>query len=137
MGFEFLLGRIHHVGIAAKDIERQSKHYQRILGLKLVTGFIVDEVHKVKVAFAGLDDGVLLEFVEPIGPDSPVSRIVERGGGLYHVCYMVSEIDRAVHHARDAGALVISQPQPAKAFPGKRIAFIYMPDRSLIEFLEE
>lgn len=134
---EFRIAKLHHIGIAVESVKKGSEFYRDILGIKLTTGIIVDELQKVKVAFAGLGNGVSVEFVEPLGSDSPVSRIIQQGGGLYHVCYMVSDIEKAVQHARDAGALVISLPQPAKAFADKRVAFIYMPDRSVVEFLEE
>ncbi len=137
MPANFQVIKLHHVGIAVDNIEKWSEVHRRILGLRLTTEIIVDEVHKVKVAFAELENGVSVEFVEPFGPDSPVTRVVERRGGVYHVCYVVSDIDQAVQHARDEGALVISLPQPSKAFAGKRVAFIYMPDKSVVEFLEQ
>lgn len=137
MEINFRVKNLHHVGIAVDNIEKWSEYHRNILGLRLTTEIIVEEAQKVKVAFAEIRDGVSVEFVEPLGPDSPISKIVERGGGLYHVCYVVSDIDQAVQHARDEGALVISLPQPSKAFAGKRVAFIYMPDKSVVEFLEQ
>ena len=137
MSFEFGIAGIHHVGIAVADIQRASELHSRILGLKLKTGIIIDELQNVKVAFAEVKDGTSIEFVQPLGPASPVSKIVERGGGIYHVCYVVDDIDRAVKHARAEGGLIISMPLPAKAFAGKRVAFIYMPDQSVVEFLEQ
>jgi methylmalonyl-CoA epimerase len=130
--------RLHHVGVAVASIERAAEQYRQLFGIPL-TGSIVDDAEqKVRVAFAEVGAGVFVEFVEGTSDDSPVSRIVKtKGGGLYHLCFLVSDIERAVEDIRQSGGRVVSEPRPAAAFDGRRIAFVYGPDRSLVEFLEE
>jgi len=96
----------------------------------------VDEVQKVKVAFVDCGGGVSLELIEPLTVDSPVTRFLKGGGGLHHLCYEVDDIDEAVDDLRGQGALLVCSPVPAAAFNGKKIAFLYLYKKSLIEIVE-
>lgn len=129
--------RLHHVGIAVRSIVKSAAHYHRMLGISLEGGIVEDEVQNVRVAFAPVGNGAYIEFVEPMSDNSPVDGILKRGGGLYHVCYLVTDINAAIERVRDAGGRLVSGPVPARAFNGRRIAWVYMPDRSLVEFLAE
>lgn len=131
------VNRLHHVGIVVNDIRKTAQLYGRLLGLALVTDIVVDETQRVKVAFLDVGNGVTLELVEPLTSDSPVAKFLNRGGGLHHLCYEVDDIDRAVEAASVQGAIVICKPVPATAFDGRRIAFVYAPDKSLVEFVEK
>ncbi|MGH7963890.1 MAG: VOC family protein, partial [Candidatus Binatia bacterium] len=67
---------------------------------------------------------------------SPVSTALAKGIGAYHSCYEVEDLDAALAHVRAKGCLIISQPVPAVAFDGRRIAWFYTPVRQLIEIVE-
>jgi methylmalonyl-CoA/ethylmalonyl-CoA epimerase len=129
--------RLHHVGIAVKSIAKQAEQYHQTFGIALTSEIIEDEIQKVRVAFAQVGEDVFVEFVEPLNDDSPVMRLLKQGGGLYHVCYLVPDLQAAIEQVRQEGGLLISGPSPARAFGGRHIAWVYGPDRSLVEFLEE
>lgn len=130
--------KLHHVGMAVPSIARQVEHYREALGVELTSEIIEDEAQKVRVAFAEVAEGVFLEFVEPLGADSPITQILERGGSrLYHLCYEVPDLASAVERVCRAGGIAVTSPTPARAFGGRPIAFVYTRDRSLIEFLQE
>jgi methylmalonyl-CoA/ethylmalonyl-CoA epimerase len=129
--------KLHHVGVATSSIAKHAEQYRRAFAIDLTSEIIDDELQKVRVAFAEVGDGVSIEFVEPLGDDSPISNLLKRGGGLYHICYLVPDIEAAIQQVRQAGGLIVSGPLPARAFNNRRIAFVYTPDRSLVEFLEE
>lgn len=126
----------HHVGIAVQSITWAAEHYRQALGVKLTSEIIEDEFQKVRIAFARVGDGAFVEFVEPLNDDTPITRILAKGGGLYHVCYEVPDINAAIDRVRKAGGLLVSAPTPARAFNGRQIAFVYTCDHSLIEFLQ-
>ena len=128
--------RFHHVGIATADIAKVASDYERMLGIGPSTAVTVDELQKVRVAFAPLGEDTFLEFVEPLGPGSPVDRIVARGGGPYHVCFAVADLAEAIREARDRGAVLVSPPTPAAAFGGRRVAFLAFSGGNLVELLE-
>jgi methylmalonyl-CoA/ethylmalonyl-CoA epimerase len=77
-----------------------------------------------------------IELVEPKVDISPVSRFLERGGGLHHLCYEVDDLEEALKLARTRGGLVVKQPLPAVAFKGRRIAWVVTRNRLVIEYLE-
>ena len=128
--------KLHHVGVAVDSIVEHAEQYRRALGVSLTTEIIEDELQKVRVAFAEVGDGVFIEFVEPLGDDSPIRNLIKRGGGLYHACYVVPNIEAAIEQVLQAGGLIVSGPVPARAFENRRIAFVYTQNRSLVEFLE-
>ena len=130
--------RLHHVGIVVKDVAESVKFYEYMLGLELRQEAVEDEVQKVRVAFLGstISEGSLIELVEPMSEGSPVSDFLKKGGGFHHVCYEVEDIEREVKAVGDRGCLIICEPVPATAFGGRRIAFVYLPNKTLIEFVE-
>lgn len=129
--------KLHHVGLVVDDITRKAKLYQRSLGIDLTTGITDDPTQQVRVAFAEDGNGVAIEFIEPAGPDSPVARFLQRGGGWHHVCYQVADLEAAVDSVRQAGGMIVQRPVSAPAFDGRRIAFVLTLDGSLVELLEE
>ncbi len=129
--------RLHHIGIVVDNIREKVALYRRIVPIGFPSEIIHDEIQQVYVAFADAGHNVALEFIEPDGDSSPVARALRRGSGLHHLCYEVQDIEQAVAQARSAGALVVCEPVPARAFQGRHIAFVYPPVGGLIEFVEE
>jgi methylmalonyl-CoA/ethylmalonyl-CoA epimerase len=127
----------HHVGIAVASIATAAVSYEQALGLKLEGPIVQDETQRVRVAFVPTGPASYIEFVEPMDDTSPVSRIVKRGGGPYHVCYVVRELEDAIEQVIRSGGRLVSGPVPAKAFHNREIAFVYTPDRSLVELLAD
>jgi methylmalonyl-CoA/ethylmalonyl-CoA epimerase len=84
-----------------------------------------DPIQRVRVALVGE-----LELVEPCGEDSPVAEVVRKGG------YEVDNLESAIERARAERRLLISEPQPAVAFAGRRIAFLMTPKYLLVEYVE-
>jgi len=128
---------LHHVGIVVSSITETAPLFERLLGLDLISDIVVDEVQKVKVAFVDSGSAVPLELIEPLTIDSPVTKFLKNGGGLHHLCYEVDNIEQAVGDLRRQGAIVVCPPVPAAAFSDKKIAFLYMQNKSLIELVEK
>lgn len=96
-----------------------------------------DPIQQVRVTFLSTGaDGTLVELVEPAGEKSPVSSFLARGGGLHHLCYEVADLDTHLAHMRTLRSTVVRKPQPAVAFGGRRIAWVYTAEKLLVEFLE-
>jgi hypothetical protein len=79
---------------------------------------------------------VEIELVAPLNDQSPIKRLLGKGGGVYHLCYEAADLDSAIAKLVAAGCLVVSQPVPAVAFSGRRIAWLYSPLRQLFELVE-
>ena len=122
--------RLQHIGLAVRDIDQSLRQYASILGFASSTEVIEDKTQQVRIVFIQVSENVSIELIEPTTPNSPVARLVEQGGGVYHLCYAVEDIDKALLLARSGGAVVISEPVPAVAFDGRRVAFLILPNRA-------
>lgn len=130
--------RFHHVGVAVADIAAYRRDLFDPLFQPLeVSAPVADPIQRVRVAFATMRGGTVIELVEPLGPGSPVDRLLAAGrGGLYHLCYEVDDLDAAIAQFRLRRCLPLARPAPAVAFGGRRIVFLLTPQRDLIELLE-
>ena len=55
---------------------------------------------------------------------------------MYHLGYLVADLERALRWARERRAKTIVEPVPAIAFAGKLISFVMFRNGQLIEFIE-
>jgi len=130
--------RLHHVGFVLNSIQDNAESFARSLGAAWDGNITFDPIQKVRVTFfqgAHAHDP-LVELVEPAGPDSPVSRQLERGGGLHHVCYEVADLDAHLAFCKSVRTIIIRKPVPAVAFGGRRIAWAITRQKLMVEFLE-
>lgn len=130
--------RLHHIGYVLASIENDAEDFARSLGATWDGKIVFDPLQRVRVTFLQGRNAAdpLIELVEPGGLESPVSRFMERGGGLHHLCYEVEAIESHLAFCKSVGNLVIRQPVPAVAFDGRRIAWTVTKRRLLVEFLE-
>lgn len=131
--------RIDHVAIIVHNIEQALAFYQDTLGIRPSE---IKEVptEQVRIAFLPLGGpgGSEIELVEPITPDSSLSRFLEkRGQGLHHICLEVENIDAALAEMREKGVPVLDK-QPRIAAGGRAI-FIHPKGTNgvLLELLEK
>lgn len=130
--------KLHHVGFAVASISAVIRRFAESSGGTWDGKIIHDPLQCVHVAFVKTQcpHDPLLELVEPEGENSPVSRAVKKGGGLHHLCYEVADLEKQLETCRAQGGLIVKPPLPAVAFGGRRIAWVYTPDRLLLEYLE-
>jgi len=104
------LGRLNHVGVATPSIERSVAHYRSILGAVDVQAPIHMPEHGVKVCFVDTPHGgTQIELIEPLGPESPIARFLERNpaGGQHHLCFEVPDIAEARAHFEGLGTRIL------------------------------
>ena len=127
---------IHHIGYLVKKLERARLAFEA-LGYGVEQETIRDEFRKVDIVFLS-KDGYRIELVSPYAPDSVVSGLIARTGNApYHVCYEVDDLDAALERLRDARYVVSSEPAPAPACGGARVAFLVHPYLGMVELLEK
>jgi len=131
--------KLHHVGIITSDIKSGIQHHKALFNFHPITEIVEDPVQKVAVVLLSdpEEEGIPIELIAPLTDDSPISNILKEKTRLYHLCFLVEDIEKAIKHARRHGSIIISRPAPAKLYNGKRIAFIYTPDKYVVEFLEK
>ena len=130
--------RLHHIGFVVADIQREIEGIAESLGAAWDGNTILDPLQRARVAFLRTEcrSDALLELIEPAGKDSPVIRLLQRGGGLHHLCYEVANLQLHLDQMRAGGAVILQQPVPAVAFDNRHIAWVGTKERLLLEFLE-
>jgi methylmalonyl-CoA/ethylmalonyl-CoA epimerase len=114
---------IHHIGHAVDDLPAAIGVYERLLGGEVE--------HRDTVPAQGVEAVSIrvgsgrIELLRPLGEDTPVGKfLTNRGPGMHHVAYLVSDIRASLRGAADAGAeLIDSEPRPGLF--GLEVAFIH------------
>ncbi len=118
---------VNHIGIAVRSLDDQRPYYETVLG---ATYEGTEEVasQQVRVAFYRLgpaESPVRIELLEPVSPESPVARFLEkRGEGVHHVAYTVDGLESRLSALADAGVRLIDEA-PRPGAHGNRIAFLH------------
>jgi methylmalonyl-CoA/ethylmalonyl-CoA epimerase len=117
---------LSHVAIAVPSIASAAETLARKLGL--MVGPIVENVEQgVRLAYVDLGNS-RLELIEPLRPESPVARFLERNpaGGLHHVSFNVGDLDAALAATAEAGARTVGRR--GHNTHGQPIAFLHPAD---------
>lgn len=132
--------RLKHIGVAVPCLNSARESFATLFDYEVVAGPFEDPIQKVAVLFLAKspDDAMQIELVAPLSEDSPIrSMLARERGGAYHLCLETADLDAALAHAQRHGCVVVAAPQPAVAFQGRRIAWIYTPARLLFELVED
>ena len=132
-----MITRLHHVGIAVKNLNTAIKTFNKSLGLKHTEIKNVEE-EKVNVAFLSIGDSSI-ELLEPQDEESVISKFLKNNGeGLHHITFEVDDIQLAMNTAKKAG-LQLRENKPKKLKDGRLISFINPKSIHgiLIEFIEK
>src|SRR5215212_4816080 len=118
-----MLKRIYHLGYAVEDIEAASRFYRRNFGVEPGEPEVVEEQGIVATMFRVGES--MIELVQPIRPDSPVGKFLERRGeGMHHVAYEVEDLHAALTDLKNNGVEVIDE-EPRMGVGGTRMAFVH------------
>jgi methylmalonyl-CoA/ethylmalonyl-CoA epimerase len=133
---------VDHVAIAVKtgELDAQAALYKR-LGF---TEIHREEVHggdQVREVLLRVGDGPnLIQLLEPLTPDSPVQKLIERNGGrggFAHVALRVTDIQAAFAHMEASGFTMIDKA-PRKGSRGTTVFFVHPRTLGfLLEVVEE
>lgn len=142
-GFQF----VDHVAIAVKqgELEPQVKAYE-LLGFKEIHREDVLGVDQVRESLLRIGEGPnLIQLLEPLTPDSPVQKLIDRNGGrggLAHVAFRVRNARAAYDYMKNAGFQLIDN-EPRKGSRGTTVFFVHPKSRLdspfgfLIEIVED
>lgn len=126
-----MLTRIDHVGIACRDLAEKITFYETTFGLTVVSREVNREqgVAEAMLQVADAAPGVsYIQLLEPLGPDTPVGRFLQRRGeGIHHVGYGVADITAALA-AIGARGVRLLDARPRHGSMGAAIAFLHPAD---------
>jgi methylmalonyl-CoA/ethylmalonyl-CoA epimerase len=113
--------KLDHIGIAVKSLDA-TRIYEAL-------GLTVDHVEDVKTqgvrtAFLSAGDANL-ELLEPLSPESPVAKFIEkRGEGIHHICFRVTNLQEHLDRLKKQGYRLINE-SPVPGAHGCRVAFLH------------
>jgi methylmalonyl-CoA/ethylmalonyl-CoA epimerase len=115
--------KVDHIGIATRRIDEALELWQEALGLQVD---FREEVKDQGVRVAMLPIGEThIELLEPLSPDSPVGKFLEkRGPGIHHVAVRVKDIRASLAKLKEKGTRLIDET-PRQGARGCLVAFVH------------
>ena len=136
-----------HIAIAVRqgELEGQVQAFE-MLGFREVHREEVRGTDQVREVLLRVGDGPnLVQLLEPLGPDSPVQKLIERNGGrggLAHVAFRVKNAQAAFDAMTETGFQLIDKaPRPGSR--GTTVFFVHPKSHAenpfgfLIEIVED
>ena len=115
--------RIHHLGVAVRDLEEAFDTYTRLFGAELEHRETLEEQGVEAIALMLGESR--LELLGALGEDTPVGRfLAKRGPGMHHVGYWVDDVAAALADLAREGAQLIDE-QPRLGLYGLQVAFVH------------
>jgi methylmalonyl-CoA epimerase len=115
-----MIKKVHHVGIAVKDLDETVKLYTKMLGAGPVSRH---EIPAAKLRIANFRAGeTALEFLEGAPGGSLADFITRHGEGLYHIALETDDIAGELKKLAAAG-VTLRDKEPRQGPEGK-IAFV-------------
>jgi methylmalonyl-CoA/ethylmalonyl-CoA epimerase len=130
-----MIKKVHHIGIAVKDLKESVALFERLLGVKAE----IEEApcQQVTEAVFDIGGGVEIDLLEPMGPESTVAKFLEsRGEGLHHIAFEVDDVDKELSAMEGKGIRLIDK-EGREGVAGK-IGFLHPKSVNgvLVELLE-
>ena len=128
-----MLGKIDHIGIAVKDIEKTILFFKEVFGAELVRKSIVEE-QKLISGMLSLGN-TKVELMQSLDNQGVIEKFIQtKGEGVHHISIQVENLDRVKEQLELRDIKVSSE----LAFKGSKIAFIHPKSTFgiLIEILE-
>jgi methylmalonyl-CoA/ethylmalonyl-CoA epimerase len=120
---------VDHVAIAVKqgDLDNQVSAYE-MLGFRVIHREEVYGSDQVREALLQIGDGPnLIQLLEPLGPESPVQKTIDKNGGrpgLAHVAFRVESAQRAFDAMQARGFQMIDKA-PRAGSRGTTVFFVH------------
>jgi methylmalonyl-CoA/ethylmalonyl-CoA epimerase len=112
---------LDHIGIAVRSIDAVNVYKSLGLSVDHVENV---ETQGVKTAFLSVGESNL-ELLEPLSPDSPIAKFIEkRGEGIHHICLRVDNIEQHLERLKSEGFRLINEA-PVPGAHGCRVAFLH------------
>jgi methylmalonyl-CoA epimerase len=114
---------IHHLGVAVEDLDEAVETYRRLFGAEVEHRDTVEE-QGVEAAAVRVGES-RVELLASLGDETPVGKfLANRGPGMHHVAYQVSDLQRELEGLAEQGVELIDQ-EPHRGLFGLEVAFVH------------
>ncbi|MBA2568919.1 MAG: methylmalonyl-CoA epimerase [Actinobacteria bacterium] len=114
---------MHHLGVAVDNLEEVVETYRSVFGAELE--------HRETMPSQGVEAVAVrvgesrVEFLRALGDDTPIGKfIANRGPGMHHVAYEVSDLRGQLNRLAEQGVELIDA-EPRKGLFGLEVAFVH------------
>jgi len=129
--------KVEHIGIAVRDLTVSIPLFEALLDTHC---YKMEDVESEKVTTAFFQKGeTKIELLQGQGPDSVISRFIEKKGeGMHHIAFEVADIHAEMRRLSEAGFTLLNE-QPKEGADNKLICFLHPKDTNsvLIELCME
>ena len=115
--------KFHHIGVACKNFERETKAY-KLLGYEQESPDFKDEIQGIYGLLTNTEDSHTLDLW------------LKNRTKMYHTGYTVKNFDKAIQEILSWGGVMAKEPCQSAYFK-HRICFMILPNMSLMEIIEE
>ena len=103
-----MIKRLHHIGVAVKNLDEALAAYDGLLGLKPSRIETMPD-QGVKAALIAIGD-TEIELMEAVDANSAVAKFLDRRGeGLHHICLEVDDVDQELRSLAAKGVELVDQ----------------------------
>jgi len=127
---------IDHIGVVVRSLEEGLNQWEALFGYRRNSEIVLNRRQKVRVVFLTKEGSVTVKLIEAAAPDSPVSAMAKRGGGLHHLCFRCAALQAQVELLKAHGAILMVAPQPGEAFKNHDIAFLMTRNNLQVELID-
>ena len=124
----------HHIGVTARQIERELPFYT-LMGYEKEGDFFEDPAQGIRGLFLSAENQPRLELLENLPDNHTLDLQVKNNQKMYHMAYWVGDIERALAILTGNRAKILS-PLKKSVYFGKRVCFLMLPNMMMIELIE-
>ncbi len=115
--------KIEHIGIAVKNLTNSIPLYERLLNCQCYKTELVEK-EKVNTAFFQTGESKI-ELLESTDTEGVIAKFInQKGEGVHHLAFAVSDLDAEMKRLREAGFTLIND-QPKKGADNKLVCFLH------------
>ena len=127
---------LHHIGNLVDDIDSAIETYKLLFGNNCASDKVFVATQGVYVCFIDIGKSVFLELIQPIDDSSLVYKMKKKGITYYHVAYKTKDFNAASEYLISCNYKTLNVFY-SEAFENKRCQFMFSPEGSMIELIED
>ena len=125
--------KFHHIGYLTNDLRLTTNNFKK-LKYKKFKKLIIDKNFKVKIQFLKNNHNII-ELIKPDSNNYGLIEFLKKKNYAYHFAYKVKNLNKTISILKKSFKLIIN-PVSAKAFNGKKVAFLAIQDGFIIELIQ-
>lgn len=124
----------HHIGIACDNLEKEMHCFSNLGYIQEGEDF-VDPIQGIRGRFIVSKNQPRMELLINYGEKGTLDPWLSRSTKMYHVCYEAPDFFNSISKLEKIGAKIIINPVSAIAFDNREITFLMLPNKLLVELV--